>query len=85
MWCRLYDGWLDDDLNAHLLQKLPTDTFNPAQIDQDFFPFAQLMKRDGAYYAMPTAVRALALFWNKTIFQQAGSIRTSRRKRYRSW
>ena len=72
MWCRLYYGWLDDDLNAHLLQKLPTDTFNPAQIDQDFFPFAQLMKRDGAYYAMPTAVRALALFWNKTIFQQAG-------------
>ena len=82
---QLYYGWLDDDLNAHLLQKLPTDTFNPAQIDQSFFPFVQLMKRDGADYAMPTAVRALALFWNKTIFQQAGSIRTSRRKRYRSW
>lgn len=69
---QLYYGWLDDDLNAHLLQKLPTDTFNPKQIDQDFFPFVQLMKRDGAYYALPTAVRALALFWNKTIFQQAG-------------
>ena len=30
------------------------------------------MKRDGAYYALPTAVRALALFWNKTLFKDAG-------------
>ena len=68
---QLYYGWLDDYLKAHLLQKLPTDTFDPATIDPDFFPFVQLMKRDGAYYALPTAVRALALFWNKKIFQAA--------------
>jgi len=69
---QLYYGWLDDYLNAHLLQKLPADTFDPTTIDRDFFPFVQLMKRDGAYYALPTAVRALALFWNKEIFQSAG-------------
>jgi multiple sugar transport system substrate-binding protein len=69
---QLYYGWLDDYLNAHLLQKLPADTFDPAAVDRDFFPSVQIMKRDGAYYALPTAVRALALFWNKKIFQSAG-------------
>ncbi len=69
---QLYYGWLDDYLNGHLLQKLPADTFDPASIDHDFFPFVQLMKRNGAYYALPTAVRALGLIWNKKIFQAAG-------------
>ena len=30
------------------------------------------MKVDGKYYALPTAVRSLALFWNKTLFKEAG-------------
>jgi multiple sugar transport system substrate-binding protein len=30
------------------------------------------MKIDGKYYALPTAVRSLALFWNKKLFQEAG-------------
>jgi multiple sugar transport system substrate-binding protein len=30
------------------------------------------MKLDGKYYALPTAVRSLALFWNKTLFKEAG-------------
>ena len=69
---QLYYGWLNDYVAAKLLQKLPTDKFDPATIDRDFFPIVQLMKRDGAYYALPTAVRALALFWNKKLFKDAG-------------
>jgi multiple sugar transport system substrate-binding protein len=30
------------------------------------------MKRNGEYYALPTAVRSLALFYNKKLFQEAG-------------
>ena len=69
---QLYYGWLNDYVAAKLLQKLPPDKFDPATIDRDFFPIVQLMKRDGAYYALPTAVRALALFWNRRLFKDAG-------------
>jgi multiple sugar transport system substrate-binding protein len=30
------------------------------------------MKVNGAYYGLPTAVRSLALFWNKKLFREAG-------------
>jgi multiple sugar transport system substrate-binding protein len=30
------------------------------------------MKREGKYYGIPTAVRSLALFWNKRLFRDAG-------------
>jgi multiple sugar transport system substrate-binding protein len=69
---QLYYGWLNAYIAANLLQKLPTDVFDPTTIDRDFFPIVREMKRDGAYYALPTAVRALALFWNKKLFQSAG-------------
>jgi len=42
------------------------------EIDREFFPIVQQMKVDGKYYALPTAVRSLALFWNKTLFKEAG-------------
>ena len=32
----------------------------------------QAMKRDGEYYGLPTAVRSLALFYNKRLFEEAG-------------
>ena len=32
----------------------------------------QAMKKDGAYYALPTAVRSLALFYNQRLFDEAG-------------
>jgi len=38
-------------------------------IDRDFFPIVRNMKIDGQYYALPTAVRSLALFWNKKALQ----------------
>lgn len=69
---QLYYGWLDQYLKAGLLQPLPADSFNGADIDRDFFPIVHAMKRDGKYYALPTAVRSLALFWNKKLFREAG-------------
>jgi multiple sugar transport system substrate-binding protein len=69
---QLFYGWLGDYIDAKLLQPLPAPTFDTAAIDREFFPFVQGMKVQGQYYALPTAVRSLALFWNRKLFQEAG-------------
>lgn len=69
---QLFYGWLNDYIDAELIQPLPTDSFPPAEIDAEFFPMVQAMKRDGQYYALPTAVRSLALFYNTRLFEAAG-------------
>ena len=69
---QLFYGWLQDYLKAKLLQPLPAELFPAAEIERDFFPLVKQMKVDGQYYAVPTAVRSLALFWNKKLFTEAG-------------
>jgi multiple sugar transport system substrate-binding protein len=69
---QLFYGWLHDYLKAKLLQPLPAEMFPAADIERDFFPLVKQMKVDGQYYAVPTAVRSLALFWNKKLFTEAG-------------
>ena len=69
---QLFYGWLNDYIAADLIQPLPVDTFSPSEVDADFFPMVQAMKKDGAYYALPTAVRSLALFYNQRLFDEAG-------------
>src|SRR5262245_6067565 len=69
---QLFYGWLDDYVRASLLRPLATDAFDPAMVDKAFFPSVQAMKRDGKYYGIPTAVRSLALIWNKKLFSEAG-------------
>ncbi len=69
---QLFYGWLTDYIDAKLLQPLPAASFDTAAIDRDFFPFVQGMKVGGQYYALPTAVRSLALFWNRKVFKDAG-------------
>ncbi|MFK7791346.1 MAG: extracellular solute-binding protein [Devosiaceae bacterium] len=69
---QLFYGWLNDYIEADLIQPLPTDTFDPAVIDEEFFPMVQAMKRGDEYFALPTAVRSLALFYNERLFEAAG-------------
>ena len=69
---QLFYGWLNDYIEADLIQSLPASSFDPAKVDAEFFPMVQAMKRDGAYYALPTAVRSLALFYNERLFDEAG-------------
>ena len=68
----LYCGWLPLYINAGYLQALPEDAFNPEMIEKDFFSLVSAAKVDGKYYALPTAVRSLALIWNKDLFKKAG-------------
>jgi multiple sugar transport system substrate-binding protein len=69
---QLFYGWLDNFVSARFVQPLPADAFPPETIQKEFFPIIEAMKRDGKYYGLPTAVRSLALFYNKKLFEQAG-------------
>lgn len=69
---QLFYGWLDNFVNAGIVQPLPRDAFPHEMIETEFFPIVEAMKRDGEYYGLPTAVRSLALFYNKTLFEEAG-------------
>ena len=69
---QLFYGWLNDYVDAELIQPLPAETFPAAKIDEEFFPMVQAMKSGDAYWALPTAVRSLALFYNQRLFDEAG-------------
>ena len=70
---QLFYGWLNDYVAADLIQPLPDSAFPPARIDAEFFPMVQAMKgEDGRYWALPTAVRSLALFYNERLLEEAG-------------
>ena len=65
-------GWLDNFIAQDLLQPLNTEVFPTAEIEDEFFGIVSALKRDDAYYGLPTAVRSLALFYNKKLFEEAG-------------
>jgi len=69
---QLFYGWLNDYIEAELIQPLPEAEFPAADIEANFFPMVSAMKVDGDYYALPTAVRSLALFYNERLFAEAG-------------
>lgn len=69
---QLFYGWADQFIEGGLIQPLPEDVFPVEAIESEFFPIVEAMKRDGQYYGLPTAVRSLALFWNKELFEEAG-------------
>lgn len=69
---QLFYGWLNDYVEADLIQPLPNDVFAPDRIDAEFFPMVQAMKDGDHYWALPTAVRSLALFYNERLMEEAG-------------
>lgn len=68
----LYYGWLPKYVSSGYLQPLPEEAFPAADIEKEYFPFVQTAKLGGKYYALPTGVRTLALFYNKDLFAKAG-------------
>lgn len=68
----LYYGWLPPWIDSGYLIPLPEDEFPPEMIETEFSPLVQAGKFEGKYWAIPTAVRTLALFWNKDLFTAAG-------------
>ena len=68
----VYYGWIPSYVQQQFLQPLPADIFPAAQIESEFFPMVQTAKVGDNYYALPTAVRTLALFYNTKILADAG-------------
>jgi multiple sugar transport system substrate-binding protein len=68
----LYYGWFPTWISSGYLQPLPEDKISYEEIENEFFPMVQSAKFAGKYYGIPTAVRTLALFWNKDLFKEAG-------------
>jgi multiple sugar transport system substrate-binding protein len=69
---QLFYGWLDNFVAGELVQPLSQEMFPHDEIEAEFFPIVTAMKRGGEYYGLPTAVRSLALFYNKALFEEAG-------------
>ncbi|MEO0828953.1 MAG: extracellular solute-binding protein [Pseudomonadota bacterium] len=69
---QLFYGWLNDYKAANLIQPLPAEAFNADTIDAEFFPMVSAMREGDSYWALPTAVRSLALFYNTRLFEEAG-------------
>jgi multiple sugar transport system substrate-binding protein len=68
----LFYGWLPKYIDSGYLAPLPEKDFPVATIEKDFVPMVQIAKVDGKYYALPTAVRNLAIFYNKDLWTKAG-------------
>lgn len=69
---QLFYGWVDNFIAGGLIQPLDPEVFPNETIEAEFFPIVSAMERDGQYWGLPTAVRSLALFYNKDIFEAAG-------------
>ena len=69
---QLFYGWVDNFIAGKMISPLRAEAFPSADIERDFFPIVSAMKRGQDYYGLPTAVRSLALFYNKKVFKEAG-------------
>ena len=68
----LFYGWIPAWVDAGYLVPLPQDQFPHDEIESTFSPMVSESKFMDEYWALPTAVRTLALFWNKDLFTAAG-------------
>lgn len=69
---QLFYGWAGAWQRAGYVEPLPAEHFDEEWIESYFIPMVDAVKIDGAYYGLPTAVRALALFYNKDQFREVG-------------
>jgi multiple sugar transport system substrate-binding protein len=68
----LFYGWIPAFVDAGYLVPLPQEAFPHDWIESYFTPMVAESQFEGEYWAIPTAVRSLALFWNKDLFEAAG-------------
>lgn len=68
----VFYGWIPSYAQQQFLLPLPADAFPPAGIEGGFFPMVQSARVGDAYYALPTAVRTLGLFYNRDLLAAAG-------------
>ncbi|PTE21240.1 ABC transporter substrate-binding protein [Cereibacter changlensis JA139] len=69
---QMFYGWTDQFVGGKVIQPLSPEVFPHDEIEAEFFPIVTAMKRGDDYYGLPTAVRSLALFYNKDLMTKAG-------------
>jgi multiple sugar transport system substrate-binding protein len=69
---QLFYGWTASWQRAGYVEPLPQEHLDHDWIEEYFIPMAEAGKIDGEYYGLPTAVRALGLFYNKDLFEEVG-------------
>lgn len=68
----IYDGWQAEFADRGYIQPIPDDLMTDDEIDDFYVDMVKPNKIDNKYYMLPTAVRTLALFYNKDMFEEAG-------------
>lgn len=68
----IYYGWIPNFVKQGYIQPIPEDFMSTAEIEDYYVPMIQTSKYEDKYYTLPIAVRSLALFWNKELFEEAG-------------
>ena len=69
---QLFYGWVGAWQRAGYVEPLPQAVLPGRRIQEYFIPMIESVNIDGDYYGLPTAVRALALFYNKDHFAEVG-------------
>lgn len=69
---QLFYGWVASWQRAGYVEPLPQEHLAHDWIESYFIPMAESGKVGEEYYGVPTAVRALALFYNKDMFEEVG-------------
>lgn len=68
----LFYAWQPAWVAADYIVPLPEDAFPPDEVNAQFSPLVQASFQDGKLYTLPTAVRTLALLYNKDLMAAAG-------------
>ncbi|MCB0124516.1 MAG: extracellular solute-binding protein [Caldilineaceae bacterium] len=68
----LFYGWQVAWIDAGYIVPLPEEYFPTDMVNNEFSPMVQASFFDGKLYTLPTAVRTLALFYNKDLMEAAG-------------
>jgi multiple sugar transport system substrate-binding protein len=68
----LFNGWIPSWISAGYLVPLPEEFYTANYVEREFYPIVSSSRYDGRFWALPTAVRTMALFYNRSYFQDAG-------------
>ncbi len=68
----LYYAWQPAWVAADYIVPLSADAFPPEEVMAQFSPLVEASFQDGQLYTLPTAVRTLALLYNKDLMTAAG-------------
>lgn len=63
----VFYGWAPAYYLADFLKPMPEAVFPTATVEEEFFPMLSSVRFEDQYYAIPTAVRTLGLFWNQDL------------------